>query len=100
MNKQTLDAAIGGLLTGAEALGVRAAFAAGDKPWSVRMASKIVGGRIMDGPMQSIFTHLKGEHPGLYLPTVFQDGKLRLPEKKISGGDRQLLKRKLQEGLS
>ena len=99
MNKQTLDAAIGGLLTGAEILGIRAAFAAGDKPWSVRMAAKIAGGRITDGPMQSIFTHLKGEHPGLYLPTVLQDGKLRLPEKKVPGGDRQLLKRKLQEGL-
>ena len=102
MHKQTLDAAIGGLLTGAEALGVpTAAFFSGDQPWSVRMAAKIAGGgQVSHGPMQSIFTHLKGEHPGLYLPTVLQDGKLRLPQKNVSTPDLRALKRHLQEGLS
>ena len=101
MHKQTLDAAVGGLLTGAEALGVRAAFAAGGKSWPVRMAAKIAGGgQGANGSMQSIFTHLKGEHPGLYLPSAFQDGKLRLPQKSVSNPDLQALKRRLREGLS
>ena len=100
MNKQTLDAAIGGLLTGAEALGVQTA-ACSNSPWSVHMAQRIVGtGTAADGPMQSVFTHLKGEHPGLYLPTAVQDGRLRLPERNPSTDSRQALKQRLREGLS
>lgn len=100
MHKQTLDAAISGLLTGAEALGVRTA-AFSEKPWSVRMAQRITGGTgTAAGPMQSVFTHLKGEHPGLYLPTVLQDGKLHLPQRTPPDAGLQPLKRHLEEGLS
>lgn len=79
MHKQTLDATMGALMEAANGfLGHRT----GEKPWSVAMAERIAGsyGEKADA-MQSIFTHLNGEHPHLYLPTAPQDRILRLPTK-------------------
>ena len=34
-------------------------------------------------PLESVFSHLNGEHPGFAIPPLPQDGKLRMPQKAL-----------------
>ena len=85
LRKLTLEATVGALLYDIEK---RASSGGDETRLPVRFARRLVAGALWDSrempskPLQSIFTHLNGEHPDLFLPTLVQDGRMHLPEKQ------------------
>ncbi len=85
LRKLTLEATLGALLYDIE----KRTSSGGDEAClPVRFARRLVAGALWDSreipstPLRSVFTHLNGEHPDLYLPTPVQDGRMQLPEKQ------------------
>lgn len=79
----TLEATVGALLYDVE----KRPSSGGDAPClPVRFARRLVSGELWDSqgvpakPLESVFTHLNGEHPGQFLPMVSQDGRPHLPQ--------------------
>lgn len=75
----------------------------------VRFARRLVSGDLWDSqeaptkPLESIFTHLNGEHPKQFLPMTLQDGRMHLPEKlgkPVTAGEYEAILEALRSGLS
>lgn len=89
--------------------GIERPSGSGNRNLPVRFAQRLVSGAQHERKEQprrllrSVFTHLNGEHPNLFLPTTVQDHRLHLPEpldRPVADREYEAMMEPLRSGLS